>query len=121
MSVIDDQGRLIATPQHKRILQTVLRELPGADQALSGVATSRLGPGPLGQDWLFSAVPVPNTGWAVIVERRADEALAIVAPFHAGLLTTAMIFAPRGLGFWVVALNHVHRAFHPLAPAPRTW
>jgi len=30
ISVIDDQGRLIATPQHERILLTVLDTLPGA-------------------------------------------------------------------------------------------
>jgi len=34
ISVIDDQGRLIATPQHERILLTVLDTLPGADEAL---------------------------------------------------------------------------------------
>src|SRR5438132_4458503 len=33
ISIIDDQGRLIAAPDGKRILDTVLDELPGADQA----------------------------------------------------------------------------------------
>jgi PAS domain S-box-containing protein len=119
ISVIDDQGRLIATPQHDRILQTVLNELPGADQALSGVATSRLGPGQDGKDWLFSAVPVKGTGWAVVVQRRADEALAVVAQFHVWLLTTAVIFAIGGLVFWMMLLSRVIRPLHALAAAHR--
>ncbi len=34
INIIDDRGELIATPDPRRILQTVLDELPGADQAL---------------------------------------------------------------------------------------
>jgi len=34
ISIIDERGELIATPWHQRILQTVLDELPGAEQAL---------------------------------------------------------------------------------------
>jgi len=119
ISVIDDQGRLIATPQHNRILQTVLNELPGADQALLGVPTSRLGPGQDGKDWLFSAVPVKGTGWAVVVQRRADEALAVVAQFHVWLLTTAVIFAIGGLVFWMMLLSRVIRPLHALAATHR--
>ena len=119
IGVIDDKGELIATPQHTRILQTVLNELPGAAQALNGRAASQLGPGPDGNDWLFSAVPVPNTGWAVIVERPASEALAVVAQFHVWLLTTAVIFAIGGLVFWMMLLNRVIRPLHALAAAHR--
>ena len=36
ISIIDDQGRLVATPDHARMLQTVLDELPGANSALQG-------------------------------------------------------------------------------------
>src|SRR6266487_1288016 len=97
ISVIDDQGRLIATPQHERILQTVLDELPGADAALNGQVASHLGPGPDGQDWLFSAVPVPDAGWAVVVQRPASEALAVVAQFQLWLLIAALLFAMGGL------------------------
>src|SRR6266516_5209 len=57
ISIIDNRGELIATPLSERILQTVLDELPGADQALNGHIASRLEPGTDGQNWLFSAVP----------------------------------------------------------------
>jgi len=115
ISVIDDQGRLIATPQHERILQTVLDELPGADAALNGQVASHLGPGPDGQDWLFSAVPVPDAGWAVVVQRPASEALAVVAQFQLWLLTAALLFTIGGLLFWLILLVRVIRPLHTLA------
>ncbi|HEY6406739.1 MAG TPA: ATP-binding protein, partial [Ktedonobacteraceae bacterium] len=113
--IIDDQGRLIATPDPGRILQTVLDELPGADQALLGHVASRLGPGSDGQDWLFSAVPVPDAGWAVVVQRPAGEALAVVAQFQFWLLIAALLFAIGGLLFWFMLLVRVIRPLHTLA------
>src|SRR5205807_7500995 len=115
ISIIDDQGRLIATPDSKRILDTVLDQLPGADQALQGHMVSRLGAGPDGQDWLFSAVPVPHAGWAVIVQRPVSEALAVVTQFHLWLLTAALLFALGGLLFWLILLVRVIRPLHTLA------
>jgi signal transduction histidine kinase len=115
ISIIDERGELVATPEHDRILQTVLDELPGADQALRGRAVSQLGPGPDGQDWLFSAVPVPDLGWAVVVQRPASEALAVVAQFHLWLLMTALLFTIGGLLFWLILLSRVIRPLHTLA------
>lgn len=115
ISVIDDQGKLIATPQGERTLQTVLDELPGADQALQGHIASRLGSGPDGQDWLFSAVPVPSAGWAVVVQRPTSEALAVVEHLHLWLLTAALLFACGGLLFWLLLLVRVIRPLHTLA------
>ncbi len=115
ISIIDNRGVLIATPQRERILQTVLDELPGADQALHGQVASRLGPGLDSQDWLFSAVPIPDAGWAVVVQRPANEALAVVAQFHLWLLTTALLFAIGGLLFWLMLLGRVIGPLHTLA------
>src|SRR6266487_295281 len=115
ISIIDDRGELIATPNHEQILWTVLNELPGADQALQGHVASRLGLGPDGHEWLFSAVPVPEAGWAVIVQRPADEALAVVTQFHLWLLTAALLFAIGGLLFWLILLVRVIRPLHTLA------
>ncbi len=115
ISIIDDQGRLIATPDNKRILYTVLDQLPGADQALQGHMVSRLGAGPDGQDWLFSAAPVPHAGWAVIVQRPVSEALAVVFQLQLWLLTAALLFAIGGLLFWLILLSRVIRPLHTLA------
>ncbi|MDQ2885726.1 MAG: ATP-binding protein [Chloroflexota bacterium] len=115
ISIIDDKGELIATPQHERIMQTVLDEFPGAEQALRGNAASSLGQGTDGQDWLFSTVPVPGLGWAVIVQRPASEALAVIAQFHLWLLTMALLFAIGGLLFWLMLLSRIIRPLHTLA------
>src|SRR5947209_10307289 len=115
ISIIDDQGRLIATPDSKRILYSVLDELPGADQALQGHMVSRLGAGPDGQDWLFSSAPVPRAGWAVVVQRPVSEALAVVVQLQLWLLTAALLFAIGGLLFWLILLSRVIRPLHTLA------
>src|SRR6266496_3800949 len=115
ISIIDDGGKLIATPNHKQLLFTVLNELPGADQALRGHTASLIGAGTDGQDWLFSAVPVPDSGWAVVVQRPTGEALAVVAQFHLWLLTAALLFAIGGLLFWLMLLVRVIRPLHTLA------
>ncbi|HKV59605.1 MAG TPA: ATP-binding protein [Ktedonobacteraceae bacterium] len=115
ISIIDNRGELIATPYPNQYLWTVLNELPGADQALQGHTASRLSPGPDGQDWLFSAVPVPDAGWAVVVQRPASEALAVVSQFHLWLLTAALLFTIGGLLFWLMLLIRVIRPLHTLA------
>lgn len=115
ISIIDERGELVATPDRKRILYMVLAELPGADGALHGHTTSSLGSGSDGQDWLFSAVPVPDVGWAVVVQRPAGEALAVVAQFHLWLLTAVLLFAVGGLLFWLMLLGRVIRPLHTLA------
>lgn len=115
ISIIDNQGRLVATPTRTRILQTVLDELPGADQALQGHVAFRVALGPDQQNWLFSAVPILNTGWAVIVQRPESEALAVVTQFHIWLLAAALLFAIGGLFFWLLLLIRVIRPLHTLA------
>jgi len=120
ISIIDSEGELIATPDHKRVLQTVLDELPGADQALHGRVDSRLGTGPDGQNWLFSSVPVPYTGWAVIVQRPASEALSVITQFRIWLWITVALFAIGGLLFWLMLINRVIGPLHTLASQHQT-
>ncbi len=116
ISVIDNRGELIASPYiSQQYLWNVLNDLPGADQALQGHIALSLGKGSDGQDWLFSAVPVPDAGWAVVVQRPASEALAVVTQFHLWLLSAALLFAIGGLLFWLMLLIRVIRPLHTLA------
>ncbi|HJT59746.1 MAG TPA: ATP-binding protein, partial [Ktedonobacteraceae bacterium] len=115
ISIIDGNSVLVATSDPRRILQKVLGELPGADQALQGRAVSQVGLGPDGQDWLFSAVPVPYAGWAVVVQRPANEALAVVTKFQLWLLIAALLFTIGGMLFWLILLVRVIRPLHTLA------
>lgn len=115
ISVVDESGKLIATSQPQRILQTVLDELPGVQEALNNKTASRLGTGPDGRDWLFSAVTVPDVSWAVVVQRPVEEALGIVSEFRLWLFIAALLFALGGLLFWLLLLSRVIRPLHNLA------
>jgi signal transduction histidine kinase len=115
ISIIDARGELVATPDHSRLLQTVLDELPGADLALQHQGNSQLGTGLDGQSWLFSSVPVSDIGWAVVVQRPESEALHVVTQLHLWLLTVALIFTIGGLLFWLLLHGRVIRPLHTLA------
>ena len=86
LSLVDEDGVLVASPEPERLLQPVLAELPGAEAALSGQASAAIAAGPQQQNWLFSAVPVGQSGWAVVVQRPAADALATVRAFNTWLL-----------------------------------
>jgi signal transduction histidine kinase len=115
ISIIDDQGVVIASQDQGLILLTVLNELPGADKALQGHVNSSLGPGPDGSEWLFSSVPVPDLGWAVVVQRPTNEALAVINQLHLWLLTAALLFTIGGLLFWLMLYRRVISPLHTLA------
>lgn len=114
ISVIDDQGQLIATPERERLLQPVVGEMPGAAEALAGQTATRQAPGPRDQQWLFSAVPVPGVGWAVVVQRPTADALAVVRNFTNWLTAAALLFGFGGLLFWLVLMARVIRPLHGL-------
>jgi signal transduction histidine kinase len=115
ISVIDESGKLIATPEQQRILQTVQDELPGSVAALDGQTISQLSKGSDGQEWLFSAVPVQTVSWAVVVQRPTNEALAIVTELRLWLLFAVLLFTLGGLLFWLLLLRKVIRPLHILA------
>lgn len=115
ISIVDAQGRLIATQQTERILQPVLGELPGASDALAGKVATRQGSDAQGQRWLYSSVPVPGVGWAVVVQRSASDALAVITNFSRWITIAALVFLLGGLLFWLVLLRRVVQPLHTLA------
>ena len=115
ISIVDAQGRLIATPQSERILQPVLDQLPGAADALAGHTQTRTGTNPQGQQWLYSAVPVRSASWAVVVQRPTAEVLAAVTNFRRWITIAAGLFALGGLLFWLVLLRRVVQPLRALA------
>lgn len=115
MSIVDAQGRLIGTAQRERLLQPALDELPGARDALQGRTATREGTDARGQRWLYSAVPIRSVGWAVVVQRSASDALAVITNFQRWITVAAGIFAFGGLLFWLVLLFRVVRPLQVLA------
>lgn len=117
--ILDNQGELVASSAQERILNTMTDELPGASEALRGQAITREGPGPGGEDWLYSAAPVPKLNWAVIVQRPASEALNIINTFRVWLLLAALLFAAGVALLWLVLLNRVIQPLHLLSHVHR--
>ncbi|HEX6800235.1 MAG TPA: ATP-binding protein [Ktedonobacterales bacterium] len=118
ISMLDDRGLLIAGPDpaHDHLLQPFATHLPGAVDALAGSTatyetTSSGGNG----EWLYSAVPVPAIGWAVVVQRPASDIAAATSNFGLWLLLATVLFGAGGLFFWVVLLRRVVRPLHALA------
>lgn len=115
ISILDAQGRLIGTDQRERLLQPALSDLPGAAAALQGHNATRQGADPQGQQWLYSSVPIHSVGWAVVVQRSASDALAVVTNFQRWITIAAGIFALGGLLFWFELLFRVVRPLQLLA------
>ncbi len=99
IQVLNADGLLIASDDRARLLQPLLGELPGAAAALAGQPATSLGTRRDGSTWLFSAEPVANMGWAVVVQRHTSDAFAVVSDFSRWLSALALLFA--GGACWV--------------------
>jgi signal transduction histidine kinase len=121
ISMLNERGVLVATPERERLLQPILDELPGADESLRGAAgqATRHGIGRRGEEGLFSSVRVPSVGWAIVVERPAADALAVVNSFSTWLAAAALLFGAGGMLFWLVLMRQVIRPLHALATRHR--
>lgn len=119
LSMLDERGVQIASPEREQLLQPALDALPGAAEALRGKEAHQSGPGPDGAAWLFSSAPVPSVGWAVVVQRPAADALAVLGRFNAWLRTAALLFAGGGLLFWLLLLRRVIQPLRLLAAEHR--
>lgn len=115
ISIVDGQGKLIATVERERILQPVLGDLPGAADALAGRVATRQGTDAQGQQWLYSSVPIGTVRWAVVVQRSASDALAAITNFRRWITVAALVFAFGGLLFWLVLLRRVVQPLRVLA------
>ena len=116
ISLLDTSGQLLASPERDGLeLRPVASGLPGSAAALAGQTTTVEGPGPDGASWLYTAVPVPAFGWAVVVQRPAADLSAATSNFGMWLLLATGIFAIGGLLFWLVLMRRVVRPLHALA------
>ena len=99
--VVSRDGDLIAHPDISLVLQK--RSLKGLDQvqaALAGTPGSFVAQSNLAGQQVFPAyAPIPDLGWAVLVERTAAEAYA---PLYGSMLRTAILLL-IGLGMAVLA------------------
>ncbi len=114
VSVLDDRGQLVASPNLDRLLQPVAATLPTA-AALAERSGTAEGPGPNREAWLYSAVPVPALDWTVIVQRPTSDLSVATTGFSIWLLVATGIFTIGGLLFWLMLMRRVVRPLQALA------
>jgi signal transduction histidine kinase len=99
--VVSGDGDLIAHPDISLVLQKRrVKDLPQVQAALAGGSgLSMAQPNLAGQKVFAASAPIPDLGWAVLVERPAAEAYS---PLYASILRTSILLLV-GLGLAVVA------------------
>jgi PAS domain S-box-containing protein len=121
ISILDQQGNLIATPDRERLLQPGLANLPGAGAALAGKTTTQVAQSENGQEWLYSATPIKSVGWAVVVQRPSSDLTAAISNFRDWLGVATALFALGGLLFWLILVWRVVRPLRRLTDANTTF
>jgi signal transduction histidine kinase len=99
--VVSGDGDLIAHPDISLVLQKRrVKDLPQVQAALAGGAgLSMAQPNLAGQKVFAASAPIPDLGWAVLVERPAAEAYS---PLYASILRTSILLL-LGLGMAILA------------------
>src|SRR5882724_8388314 len=99
--VVSANGDLIAHPDISLVLQKRrVKDLPQVQAALAGGSgLSMAQPNLSGQKVFAASAPIPDLGWAVLVERPAAEAYALL---YASILRTSVLLL-LGLGMAVLA------------------
>ena len=99
--VVSADGDLIAHPDISLVLQKRrVKDLPQVQAALAGGSgLSMAQPNLSGQKVFAASAPIPDLGWAVLVERPAAEAYALL---YASILRTSVLLL-LGLGMAVLA------------------
>jgi signal transduction histidine kinase len=105
--VISAEGDLIAHPDISLVLQRRrVNELPQVQAALGGGPDSpEVELNLAGQQVFAASAPIPDLGWAVVVERPAAEAYA---PLYASILRTSILLLV-GLGMAILASLFIGR------------
>ncbi|HEY7848841.1 MAG TPA: cache domain-containing protein, partial [Ktedonobacterales bacterium] len=114
ITILDNEGAIIASPERERLLQYATPLLPGASDALRGHIATAAATDASGTEWLYSAAPVSGVGWAVIVQRPKSYLAAEVNNFRDWLAIAAGLFALGGLCFWLILVWRVVRPLHRL-------
>ncbi|HEU5345956.1 MAG TPA: ATP-binding protein [Ktedonobacterales bacterium] len=121
ISILDQQGNLIATPDRERLLQSGLADLPGASAALRGQIATQVAQSADGEEWLYSATPIKSVHWAVVVQRPSSDLSAAISNFRDWLGVATALFALGGLLFWLILVWRVVRPLRRLTVANTTF
>lgn len=112
--VIDHMGQTIATTKGIFAFLDLPEDYDGliraAHDALQGKAGNFITHAQT-RDWLYSYVPIPEEGWAIVVQRPTDITFAALTNFQHGLIAALALLILGASFFWF--MMH-HRVISPL-------
>lgn len=111
--IIDSTGQIIAHQDPNQLLTEIPMGMSDIMNAvLLGRASNMIKIDENSREILFSFVPIPRSGWGVIVSHPTDKAFASSETFYRGVLVVLAVFVLVGVVFWV-GLNQ--QAIQPLS------
>lgn len=101
--VIDHQGQTIATTRGIFAFLNLPEDYEGlihaAHNALQGEAGNFITHSRT-RDWLYSYIPIPEEGWAIVVQRPTDTTFAALTNFQNGLIAALVLLVMGASFFW---------------------
>ena len=110
LRLYDATGQMIAASAPLVLLDPTFSLGPGE------MIPPSLSHGPDGRTWLATSLPLPQTGWRILVRRPADKALATLHTFQRGMLLLLGLVMASGFAFWQIL---THQALRPLKAITR--
>src|SRR5216683_1365952 len=118
--VIDHMGQTIATTKGIFAFLNLPEDYNGlilaSHDALQGRAGNFITRAQT-RDWLYSYVPIPEIGWAVVVQRPTDITFAILTNFQHGLIAALALLLLGATFFWFMMHRRVISPLTRLAKA----
>src|SRR5712691_10907261 len=118
--VIDHKGQTIATTKGIFAFLNLPEDYAGlilaAHDALQGNAGNFITHGQT-RDWLYSYVPIPEEGWAIVVQRPTDITFAALTNFQHGLIAALVLLILGASFFWFMMHRRVISPLTRLAKA----
>jgi len=118
--VIDHKGQTIATTKGIFAFLTLPEDYAGLiraeNDALQGKAGNFITHGQT-RDWLYSYVPIPEEGWAIVVQRPTDITFAALTNFQHGLIAALALLILGASFFWFMMHRRVISPLTRLAKA----
>src|SRR3984893_13575916 len=108
--VIDHEGQTIATTKGIFAFLTLPEDYAGlihvTHDALQGKAGNLITHGQT-RDWLYSYVPIPEEGWAIVVQRPTDVTFSTLTDFQHGLIAALALLILGASFFWFMMHRRV--------------
>lgn len=116
IAIIDRAGQIIAHSDTSYLLINAHNLFPSvAEDVLAGETGSLIVADRVGEDYIYSYMPIVDSGWGVVVMRPTAIAFNIIHLFRQGMVAVVTIFLISGLIFWVTLVRSLINPLERLA------